>query len=103
MVDTTAIQTTIQTAVQTAAVLTTILKALEKARLDGRPCRRPSMQTMVHANDHLDGFFNAAIDAGIALQAFIAAAERIGLGCCPLSVIRNQIARVSDLLALPDG
>ncbi len=54
------------------------------------------------ANDHLDGFFNAAVDAGIALQAFITAAERIGLGCCPLSVLRNQIATVSDLLGLPD-
>ncbi len=54
------------------------------------------------ANDHLDGFFNAAVDAGIALAAFVAAAERVGLGCCPLSVIRNRAAEVSDLLGLPD-
>ena len=54
------------------------------------------------ANDHLDGFFNAAVDAAIALAAFVAAAERIGLGCCPLSVIRNRAAEVSDLLGLPD-
>lgn len=53
-------------------------------------------------NDHLDGFFNAAVDAGIALSAFVTAAERVGLGCCPLSVLRNQAARVSDLLGLPD-
>lgn len=53
-------------------------------------------------NDHLDGLFNSAVDAGIALQAFITAAERVGLGCCPLSVLRNQAARVSDLLALPE-
>lgn len=53
-------------------------------------------------NDHLDGFFNAAVDAGIALAAFVAAAERLGLGCCPLSVIRNRAAEVSELLALPD-
>lgn len=53
-------------------------------------------------NDHLDGFFNAAVDAGIALQAFITAAERIGLGCCPISVLRNEAARVSDLLGLPE-
>lgn len=53
-------------------------------------------------NDHLDGFFNAAVDAGIALQAFITAAERIGLGCCPLSVLRNDAQKVSDLLDLPD-
>lgn len=54
------------------------------------------------ANDHLDAFFNAAVDAGIALQAFITAAEAAGLGCCPLSVIRNHAQEVSELLGLPD-
>ncbi len=53
------------------------------------------------ANDHLDAFFNAAVDAGIALQAFIAAAEHVGLGCCPISAIRNHAAAVSDTLGLP--
>lgn len=53
-------------------------------------------------NDHLDGFFNAAVDAGIALSAFVTAAERVGLGCCPLSVLRNQPREVSELLGLPD-
>ena len=54
------------------------------------------------ANDHLDAFFNAAVDAGIALAAFVAAAEAAGLGCCPVSVIRNHAAEVSRLLGLPD-
>lgn len=54
------------------------------------------------ANDHLDAFFNAAVDAGIALQAFVAAAEAAGLGCCPVSVIRNHASEVSQLLGLPD-
>lgn len=53
-------------------------------------------------NDHLDGFFNAAVDAGIALSTFVTAAERVGLGTCPLSVLRNQAQEVSDLLHLPD-
>ena len=52
-------------------------------------------------NNHLDAAFNSAVDAGIALSAFVSAAERIGLGTCPLSVLRNQAQRVSDLLALP--
>lgn len=52
-------------------------------------------------NDHLDAFFNAVVDAAIALQAFISAAEAVGLGCCPISVIRNHAQTVSDLLALP--
>lgn len=53
-------------------------------------------------NDHLDGFFNASVDAAIALSAFVLAAEQVGLGCCPLSVLRNQCDTVSDLLGLPD-
>lgn len=54
------------------------------------------------ANDHLDAFFNASVDAAIALAAFVAAAETIGIGCCPVSVIRNHAAEVSRLLGLPD-
>lgn len=54
------------------------------------------------ANDHLDAFFNAAVDAGISLSAFVTAAEAAGLGCCPVSVIRNHSAEVSKLFKLPD-
>jgi nitroreductase/FMN reductase [NAD(P)H] len=53
------------------------------------------------ANDHLDAFFNASVDAGIALSAFVLAAEAQGLGTCPISVIRNRAAAISDLLHLP--
>jgi len=52
-------------------------------------------------NDHLDPFFNAAVDAGIVLATFIAAADRVGLGTCPISQIRNQAERVSEVLGLP--
>lgn len=55
-----------------------------------------------NANDHLDSFFNPAVDAGIALGAFIAAAEAAGVGCCPVSVIRDHAKEVSTLLSLPD-
>lgn len=53
-------------------------------------------------NDHLDAFFNASVDAGIVLATFMMAAESIGLGCCPVSAIRNKSREVSDLLELPD-
>lgn len=53
-------------------------------------------------NDHLDAFFNAAVDAGIALEAMVCAAEAVGLGTCPISAIRNACDEVSRLLALPD-
>jgi nitroreductase/FMN reductase [NAD(P)H] len=52
-------------------------------------------------NDHLDQFFNAAIDTGIVLATFLRAADAVGLGCCPISVIRDHAARVSELLELP--
>ena len=54
------------------------------------------------ANDHLDAFMNAAVDAGIVLASFIHAAEAAGLGCCPISSVRNHAQAVSDLLELPD-
>ncbi len=53
-------------------------------------------------NDHLDAFFNAAVDAALALGFFLRAAAAAGLGCCPISVIRNHSQEVSDLLELPD-
>jgi nitroreductase len=53
-------------------------------------------------NDHLDAFFNAAVDAGIVLATFIAAADRVGLGTCPISQIRNHAAQVADILGLPN-
>ncbi|MGI9407671.1 MAG: nitroreductase family protein, partial [Hyphomicrobiaceae bacterium] len=59
------------------------------------------MRSHAFANDHLDAFFNAAVDAGIALSAFILAAEAIGLGCCPISAVRNRPAELSVLLRLP--
>jgi nitroreductase len=52
-------------------------------------------------NDHLDLFFNATVDAALCLATFVRAAEAVGLGCCPISVIRDHSARVSELLALP--
>ncbi|SKA33588.1 FMN reductase [NAD(P)H] [Enhydrobacter aerosaccus] len=53
-------------------------------------------------NDHLDAFFNAAVDAGIVLATFVAAADRAGLGTCPISAIRNHAEAVSEILGLPD-
>jgi nitroreductase len=53
-------------------------------------------------NDHLDAFFNAVVDSAIVLTNFLRAAEAAGLGCCPISVIRDHAAIVSRLLALPE-
>jgi nitroreductase len=52
-------------------------------------------------NDHLDLFFNATVDAAIVMTTFLRAAEAVGLGCCPISVIRDHAAVVSEMFALP--
>jgi FMN reductase [NAD(P)H] len=53
------------------------------------------------ANANLESFFNASVDAALAMQTFILAAEAVGLGCCPISVIRNHLETVCPLLGLP--
>jgi nitroreductase len=56
----------------------------------------------INENGKLEGFFNAAIDAALVLQTFILAAETTGLGCCPISVLRNHADAVAEILGLPD-
>lgn len=63
----------------------------EIARMRGKP----------FPNDHLDQFFNAAVDAGIVLATLLRAADALGLGTCPISVIRDHSKKVSELLELP--
>ena len=53
-------------------------------------------------NEHLDAFFNATVDAALVLGAFVAAAELAGLGTCPISQVRDHVAKIDPLLALPD-
>jgi nitroreductase/FMN reductase [NAD(P)H] len=53
-------------------------------------------------NDHLDLFFNAVVDSTILLATFMRAAAAVGLGCCPISAIRDRADAVSALLALPE-
>jgi len=53
-------------------------------------------------NGALEGFFNATVDAALALQSCILAAETLGLGTCPISVLRNHIAAAAEILELPD-
>jgi FMN reductase [NAD(P)H] len=52
-------------------------------------------------NDHLDAFFNAAVDGAIVMTTFIQAATAIGLGICPISAIRDYPRIVAKALNLP--
>jgi FMN reductase [NAD(P)H] len=53
-------------------------------------------------NGTLEGFFNASVDAALAMQTMILCAESSGLGVCPISVIRNEADKVAGILELPD-
>ena len=70
---------------------------------DSRRIRRISeLRGIPFGNDHLDAFFNAATDSALVLQNLIRAASAVGLGACPVSVIRNHATRIAELLALPE-
>lgn len=70
---------------------------------DSRRIRRiASRAEVTFDNDHLDAVLNAAADAAMHLSSFIWAAEALGLGTCPISVVRNHIEEVSSIIELPE-
>ena len=54
-------------------------------------------------NDNMDSFLNGVVDAALAMQCFITAAEAAGLGTACISEVRNRIGELSDVISLPDG
>lgn len=71
---------------------------------DPRRVRRMAeIHGLAYDSNTADVFMNAACDAAIALTAFVLAAEAAGLGCCPLSVVRNHGPEITHLLGLPEG
>jgi nitroreductase/FMN reductase [NAD(P)H] len=68
-----------------------------------RGVRLCDMHAMPHANNNLDTFLNGAVDCALAMGQFIAAAELIGIGTCPISYVRSHIEKVTPLLGLPAG
>lgn len=69
---------------------------------DSRRIRRIAEQRgHAFANDHFDAVVNAISDAAMVLQNLVTAAEALGLGACPISVVRNHAARIIELLELP--
>jgi nitroreductase len=63
---------------------------------DQRRLRRISgeLRNRPFPNDTLDMFMNAAVDAGLVLQSFVTGA---------ISVVRNHVEKLSEVLALPAG
>ncbi len=62
-----------------------------------------AMRGHPHRNDNLDTFLNASVDAALAMGFLMASAEALGIGCCPISLIRDRIEAVVKVLALPPG
>ena len=57
----------------------------------------------VHKNNNVDTFMNGVIDAALSMQSTICASESLGLGVCPISMIRNIIEEVKVICKLPKG
>ena len=71
---------------------------------DSRRIRRIcALRERPFANDHLDAMFNASVDAALVMMNFIRVARAAGLGCCPISMVRDRAAELSALLELPAG
>ena len=56
-----------------------------------------------HKNNNVDTFMNGVIDSALSMQSMISASESIGLGICPIRMIRNIIEEVKNLCKLPKG
>ena len=56
-----------------------------------------------YASNNMDTFLNATVDAALAMQCFITAAEASGLGCAPISQVRNRMDEFCAALDIPDG
>jgi nitroreductase len=69
----------------------------------GRRLRRLfSRRGDAYPNEHLDGFFNPAVDASLVMMNFMRAATAAGLACCPISAVRDRAAPLSSILGLPE-
>ena len=65
----------------------------------GKVCE---LRGTTYAHDPLDAFFNATVDATLAMTAFIRGAEAEGLVTCPISHVREPIEEIVELAGLPD-
>ena len=82
---------------KTAPVIAVFLGDVRRIR------RLAELRGHTYQNNNADTFMNAAVDAALAMQCFISAADHLGLGTCPISYVRNRIDDLAEILALPDG
>ena len=68
-----------------------------------RAKRLCDIRNLTYAQNTLDSFMNAAVDAALAMQTMVLAAESVGLGCCCISQVRKRLSDIANLLNLPNG
>lgn len=68
-------------------------------RRSGAACSRAGGQFEQGMTEH---FLIATVDVGLAAQNAVIAAESMGLGICYIGGLRNNPAKVAELLALPE-
>jgi nitroreductase len=64
---------------------------------------RKSVEAGADALDYTEYFAMSAIDAALAAERMVCAAEMLGLGTCYIGAIRNDPERVAQILDLPEG
>ena len=70
---------------------------------DNRRIRRVcALRGLPYENDTMDAVLNATIDAAIAMQQMVCAAEIMGLGCCHISHVRDHVETIAEMLEIPD-
>lgn len=60
-------------------------------------------QHRVQALSYLDSFLTATVDAALAAQNVVTAAEALGLGTVYIGALRNRPAEVAEVLETPEG
>lgn len=53
--------------------------------------------------DYIEYFIMGLVDAALAAERMVCAAEMLGLGACYIGALRNDAAGVAELLELPEG
>lgn len=85
-----------QAHIKTAPLLLVFLADLRRAALIAR-----GKGVVPEAVDYLDTFYTASLDAALAAQNAVVAAESLGLGTVYIGALRNNISRVAEELLLP--
>ena len=60
-----------------------------------------ALRGLPYENDTMDAVLNATIDAAIAMQQMVCAAEIMGLGCCHISHVRDHVDAIAEMLEIP--